>query len=340
MTMLRIPSTVFYFITTALLSICASTGFAQQTVRITPQDDVIAVLQSVTQKSSTILFEPGYYSLTPKADGTGFPNLFNPPSGTVIRGAGSGFGPDATVLDCNYAFNSGIRIGTGSGNITMENLTILNTLHALILIEQRTSNLVFRNVWALKCLDECVQNEGGNALFEFCVFGWCTDNVFFADDLYPSVSILMNCDVLLGFGDLVQAETGAEVHVRNSILYAGPGENDINADGGWIVVRASVGWDPFNESPPGLVPGVRLGRLELDGFPDVNATNVGEDPLYVSPPGRGVKADTMDLHLQSGSPALTAGRESYSPQGEPLGGVTFAGSQGPAPVNVDHWSVY
>ncbi|HPA44176.1 MAG TPA: hypothetical protein PLG59_04120 [bacterium] len=338
--MIRIPPTIFCFVAMFLLTIIASTAFSQQTVRIGPQDDVIAVLQSVTQAGSTILFEPGYYSLTPKADGTGFPNLFHPPSGTVIRGSGSGFGPDATVLDCNYAFNSGIRIGTGTGNVTVENLTVLNTLHALILIEQRTSNLVFRNVWALKCLDECVQNEGGDVVFESCVLGWCTDNIFFSDDLYPSVSVLMNCDVLLGFGDLVQAETGAEVHVRNSILYAGPGENDIHVDGGWIVVRASVGWDPINESPPGLEPGVRWGRLELDGFPDVNATNVGEDPLYVSPPGRGAKAETMDLHLQTGSPALTAGRESYTQKGEPTGGVTFAGSQGPAPVNVDHWSIY
>ncbi|MFH1738090.1 MAG: hypothetical protein ABIH23_03720 [bacterium] len=313
---------------------------AQQNVTIGPNDDAIAILQTVIEPGSTITFEAGYYSLTPKSDGTGHPVLFQPPSRTTIRGAGSGFGRNATVLDCEYAFDTGVKIGPNVKGIVVQDLTLVNTIHALVIIKAGSSGTVFNNVWALKCHDECIQNEGGEVAFQFSVFGWCSDNVFLSEDTASSSSVFTNCDLFLGPGDLVQSEAKTQVFLRNCILYAGPGGNDIHVDGGYISVRASVGWDPVDDDPSGFTPGVRLGRLELDGYPDVNATNVGQDPLYVKPPGRGHKASTMDLHLQEGSPALTAGRESFGASGEPMGGTTYAGSQGPVPVDVENWFLY
>ena len=136
--------------------------------------------------------------------------------------------------------------------------------------------------------------------------------------------------------DLIEAE-GGEAIFRNCIFYAGNGNNYLENDGsGKVVVRSSVGWDPFSSDAPGITESL-FGRLRLDDaggvFPDVDGSNVGEDPQYVRPPGQiapgvGVVAEEMDLRLREGSPALTAGSTSFDVNGEPNGSPTFAGSQG------------
>ena len=193
--------------------------------------------------------------------------------------------------------------------------------------------------------DGLVRNEGGDIAFNFCAFGWTEADVIHTDA--ASVTVMTNCDLVLGDSDIVEAEADAQLILRNCIVYAGNGANDIEVDGGLIVVRASVGWDPFDGDPPGFEPGIRLGRIDLNGDPDVDDTNTGEDPLYVrqpgpSPDGPAYKMSEIDLHLQEGSPALTAGSTSFDDNHNPTGDPMYAGSQGLAePIaDVTSWSVF
>ena len=135
--------------------------------------------------------------------------------------------------------------------------------------------------------------------------------------------------------DLTEAQAGEPVF-RNCIFYAGNGNNFLENNGGKVIVRSSVGWDPYSSDAPGITES-SFGRLRLDErdgvFPDVDNSNVGEDPLYVKPagqiaPGVGVVVEEMDLRLREGSPALTAGSTSFDASGDPNGSPTFAGSQG------------
>lgn len=314
-----------------------------QDVVIKPGDDVLAILQPFENvPDSEILFEPGYYLVTMDPSETGSDDLIRVAPGTTIRGAGSGFDPaTATIIDCGYTFDSAIKIDDGVDGITVENITLTRTIDALIEIDAGAFDNTFNNVWAVKAMSSIVDSDA-DATFENCVFGWASGDVIYAGDPGPAILVFTNCDIFLGHGDLVESAAGTEIYLRNCILFAGPGagSNDLEVTGGWIVVRSSVGWDPVDGDPPGFEPGVRLGRLDLNGDPDVDETNVGEDPLYVKPPGMGYKPDTMDLHLQDGSPALTAGSTSFDDEHKPTGDPTFAGSQGAAPVDVGNWSIY
>lgn len=341
--------TRYITLTVLTISILGLTATAQQNVTIKPGDDVLAILDTVVDPGSTITFEPGYYLVTRRADGSGPNDLLRPPPGTTIRGAGSGFDPaTATILDCGYTFDSAIKIDDGIDGVTVEDLTITRTIDALIEIDAGSFDNTINNVWALKAMSSLVFNDGGDIALNYCVLGWSSGDVVFCDDVtVPSTTVLTNCDIFLGNSDIVESESGSELYLRNCILYAGNGSNDIQIDGGWIVVRASVGWDPFDGDPPGLYPGGMplLGRLDLNGDPDVGDNCVGEDPMYVKPPGPveggvGYKADEMDLHLKEGSPALTAGSTSFDAEHNPTGDPTFAGSQGPAPVDVANWPIH
>ncbi|MHC4582174.1 MAG: hypothetical protein ACYS14_12020, partial [Planctomycetota bacterium] len=324
--------TVFMTIVLCLFSLAA---FAGQNITIVPGDNVYEVLQTVTEPDSTITFEPGLYKIFPPEDRTGTTDLFEPPSGTTIRGAGFGFNPEEdTILDCQSLFRHGFDFGGDSDGVTIGDLTITNTYGNLIYLGSGAVDVYFDHVWAVRSLLRCVENDGAEASFDFCVLGLAADDVIFNDN-NAVLSIFTNCDLFLVENDLIEAE-GGEAIFRNCIFYAGNGNNYLENDGGKVIVRSSVGWDPYSSDAPGITQD-RFGRLRLDDaggvFPDVDNSNVGEDPLYVLPPGQiapgvGVVVEEMDLRLQEGSLALTAGSTSFDANGDPNGSPTFAGSQG------------
>ncbi|MCP4611172.1 MAG: hypothetical protein GY845_20885 [Planctomycetes bacterium] len=314
----------------------SSLAFAGQDITISPGDNVYEVLQTVTEPDSTITFEPGLYKIFPPADSTGTTDLFEPPAGTTIRGAGFGLNPEEdSILDCQSLFRHGFDLGDDSDGVTVGNLTITNTYGNLIYLGSGAVDVNFDNVWAVRSLYRCVENDGAEANFYFCVFGLASDDVIFNDDNAVRTSF-MNCDIFLCENDLIEAE-GGEAIFKNCIFYAGNGNNYLENDkSGKVVVRSSVGWDPYSGDATGIT-GTLFGRLRLVDaggvFPDVDDSNVGEDPNYIRPPGQvapgvGVEAEEMDLRLQEGSIALTAGSTSFDENGEPNGSPTFAGSQG------------
>ncbi|RJP32292.1 MAG: right-handed parallel beta-helix repeat-containing protein [Candidatus Omnitrophota bacterium] len=324
-----------------MLSMMGLTAQAQQNVSIKPGDDVVGIIQTVTDFDSVITFAAGHYKVTPKADATGRPDLMRLPSGTTIRGAGSGMDPStATIIDCGFAFDSAIKIDDNVDGLIVENITLINTIDAALEFDTGSFDNTFNNVWALKTGDNTVDiNGAAEATFNFCVFGWSSaDAVNLADTSY---AVFTNCDIFLGSSDIVQAAGSSEGVFRNCIFYAGPGSNDLES-AGFITVVNCIGWDPLDGDAPGITATL-MGRLDLNGgavFMDANS--LGEDPLYVAPPGMGFTAKTMDLHLQEGSPALTVGSTSFNELQEATGNPTFAGSQGlaQAPVQVFHWSVF
>ena len=321
--------------TTIVLCVFSLAAFAGQNITIAPADNVYEVLQTVTEPDSTITFEPGLYKIFPPADTTGTRDLFVPPPRTTIRGAGFGFNPEEdTILDCQSLIRHGFDLGGDSDGVTVANLTITNTFGNLIYISGGADDATFENVWAVRSLLRCVENDGGQVNFNFCVFGLASDDVLFNDDNNDQMTFT-NCDIFLCENDLIEAQAGEAVF-RNCIFYAGNGNNFMENNGGKVVVRSSVGWDPYSNDVPGITQD-RFGRLRLDDkggvFPDVDNSNVGEDPLYVKPagqiaPGVGVMVEEMDLRLREGSPALTAGSTSFDANGDPNGSPTFAGSQG------------
>lgn len=321
---------------TSVLCLSSLAAVAGQNVTISPGDNVYEVLKTVVDPGSTITIEPGLYKIFPPADRTGSTDLFVPPPGTTIRGAGSGFNPEEdTILDCQSLFRHGFYINGDAKGVTVADLTITNTYANLVYINGGASDVTFDNVWAVRSLMRCVENDSGDVNFNFCVFGLASDDVIFPDNNAGRM-IFTNCDIFLVENDLIEAE-GGEAIFRNCIFYAGNGNNYLENDGGMVVVRSSVGWDPYSSDAPGISESL-FGRLRLDAdsagvFPDVDGSNVGEDPLYVKPPGQiapgvGVVVEEMDLRLQEGSPALTAGSTSFDADGEPNGSPTFAGSQG------------
>jgi len=321
---------------TCVFCLCSVAAFAQQDVTIGPDDNVYEILQTVKEPGSTVTIAPGLYKVFPPADRTGPTDLFVPPPGTVIRGAGSGFNPEeATILDCQSLFRNGILLDDNADGVTVGDLTITNTWGNIFYVGRGAVGITVENVWAVRTLLRCVENDGGEINFYFCALGLASDDVVFNDD-DTLLSAFTNCDIFLCENDLVEGE-GGEAVFRNCIFYAGNANNNgLENDGGNVVVRSSVGWDPFDAGEPGVSPTL-FGRLRLDDkngvFPDVDGSNVGEDPMYVRPPGQiapgiAVSVEEMDLRLQDGSPALTAGSTSFDANGDPNGVPTFAGSQG------------
>ena len=318
-----------------VLCLSSLAAFAGQNITISPGDNVYEVLQTVLEPDSTIIFEPGLYKIFPPADSTGTTDLFEPPPGTTILGAGFGFNPEEdTILDCQSLFRHGFDLGDDSDGVTIGNLTITNTFGNLIYLGSGAVDVNFDNVWAVRSLLRCVENDGAEANFYFCVFGLASDDVIFNDDNAVHTTF-MNCDIFLCENDLIEAQ-GGEAIFRNCIFYAGNGSNYLENNGGNVIIRSSIGWDPYSSDAPGIT-GTLFGRLRLDDaggvFPDVDSSSIGEDPLYVRPPGQiapgvGVEVEEMDLRLQEGSPALTAGSTSFDANGDPNGSPTFAGSQG------------
>lgn len=338
-------------LTLILFALSATSGFAQQNVTIGPDDDVFAILETVVDFDSTITFEAGYYQLVPPADTTGKHSLIQPPAGTTIRGAGSGMdSSNATILDCQMLFEHGIEIGDAADTVTVENLTIIHTYDDLLAIGQDVVDITFNNVWALKTHGDCVEIDGGEVQFNFCVFGWSGADTVHNDNDTVVEAVYTNCDIFLGESDLVDVDNGRIV-LRNCIVYAGNGTNDVfndNGPDGRTIVRASVGWAPFDGDPPGITEEL-WGRLDVESdtdiLPDVDNTNIGQDPMYIKPPGQagpgvGYLASELDLHLHPESPALTAGNTEFDAEHNPIGEPTFAGSQGVGEVGVDHWQIF
>ena len=180
---------------TSVLCLSSLTALAQQNITISPGDNVYEVLQTVDEPGSTITFEPGLYKIFPPASRTGSTDLFVPPPRTTIRGAGFGFNPqEDTILDCQSLFRYGFDLGGDSDGVTVADLTITNTYGNLIYITGGASDVNFENVWAVRSLLRCVENDGGEVNFNFCVFGLASDDVIFNDDNTERTTFT-NCDI-------------------------------------------------------------------------------------------------------------------------------------------------
>ncbi|MBN2326138.1 MAG: hypothetical protein JXR73_03220 [Candidatus Omnitrophica bacterium] len=315
----------------SMLSLLGLAASAQQNVTIKPGDDVNAIIASVVDPGSTITFEAGYYLVTRNEDGdpTDFIRM---PEETTIRGAGSGLDPStATIIDCGYTYDSAFKIDDGVYGVTVENITAMRTYDSVIEIDAGAFENTFNNVWCLHSGEASVEINA-EAEFNFCVFAYPKGDNISADD--SALGYFTNCDIALSQGDIIETDGSAEIILRNCIVFAALGGNDVQQDAGFIGAFASVGWDVT----PGTDP--IFGGLDVAGGALIDITSIAADPMYVKAPGMGFKASEMDIHLQEGSPALTAGSTSFDDNDNPTGDPTFAGSQGPAPVNVSSWSLY
>jgi len=151
----------------------------------------------------------------------------------------------ATILDCQLIFDNGFEIEQGFDSVTVEDLTILNVYENFIRPDEGSFETTVNNVWCLKGHSEAFQADGGEIFLNNCVFGWAGDDGTKTDGGDPR-AVLTNCDVFLSEGGLVESEFG-NIALRNCILYAGSGNNELEIDGGTITVRSSVLWDPFSD---------------------------------------------------------------------------------------------
>ncbi len=327
----------------ALALTVSVTGWAQQNVTINPGDDVMAILATVVDENSTVTFGPGRYNVTPDPNNP-TSDFFQPPTGSVIKGAGSGLDPaNSTIIDLGYSFSNGFAVEQ-QAEVLIEGMTIMRATVHVIQIEE-SFDVTFRDVWAFKAFDSLFNTDTGEEYkFENCLFSYCGDELLKCNDT-PAFVTFTNCDFSNSSGVLVECEGASEMIFRNCIFYSGSGSSTdaIVEDGGSVIIRNSVLYDAVDdgsmvaENDGGLNVVANISGIEFT----LDQTNIGVDPMYVAPPTFGNGMADVDLRLMAGSPALTAGSDAFADDNiTASGSETFAGSRGPAGASVDHWALF
>lgn len=319
-------------------------ALAQQEVHIAPGDDVAAILATVTEPGSRVTFEPGYYRVTPTA-GT-VSQVFDIPSDTTVIGAGGGFDPaTSTILDMEYGFSNGFRTQEGALDIVVEGITLYRCIGHIV--QARPGDTItFNDVWMISCFDELIEITG---VFDFnfnnCVFGYDGDELIKAEGGGTSIMRFVNCDFFCSVVNYVEAEAGSDLLFVNSIFYTGSGRasDNFENENGIITLRNSIAYDAVPDDRVSEYPHPNDGGMTVigtNGEFTIDGSVTGEDPMYVVRPSFGNPLFSIDLRLQPGSPALTAGSTSWDEFGNATGEPTWAGSQGPGPDGVDTWSLF
>jgi hypothetical protein len=320
---------------------------AQQIVEYEPLDDVLLASDIRTLQNATLKLAPGVYELADQL-------RFDPDDNLIIEGAGSGFGPNATVLDflIYSERNEDARALSVRGGVTIRNLTILNAggramdLRTGLIEAPSEEPVIFENVWFINC-QTVFKSTGGRTVgapeapmvVSHCVaaitkdypatFGTPQSVINLRDTSYATFD---HCDFFnrqelmhLVINDPAAAPNeGPNVVVANSILLGNNGSggeeltDDLYIDAGKVRIENSVLWDA---EAAGALEKTGAGTLEI-------INSVANDPLYAQ-----VTADSalaaLDFNLRNDSPALGLGKDGLN-----------AGSVAARPAEVGSWALY
>ncbi len=302
-----------------------SSAYAQQTVNVSPGDDVEAAIAQAGA-GGTVVFAPGTYALFPNDIQQGDAVVVGPDlAGITFQGAGPGFDPNtASILDGNAGF-LGSAFEIEADNVTVDGFTITNFWDDAVEVDGG-NNVEIRNCWII-ANDGAVQtnNEAGLGAtledisqavrFRNCVIAKGSDII---EAFGNSFMALINCDIRDSGGDIFEPEEAGEILVRNCIIDRALNANDIQADGSSVIeIQNSVFYNPGEED------GVPIDSVfDLSGATFLDDASIFANPLYTNV-NFDVSILDWDFTLQPGSPALTAGIDEN-------GNPTFAGSAGPA----------
>ncbi len=305
-----------------LTALCA---MGQQTVNVSPGDDLMAAVNQAGA-GGTVIFAPGIYNLQPNNPTSDKGIVISPElEGITLQGAGIGFDPaTASIIDGDAAF-LGTAFRVDANDVVVENFTVANFWDEALEVED-ASNVEFRNVWAIAC-KLGIQTEGAAGLFtedgDFsqwvravnCVFAKGADVIEARDN---SLLALINCDIRDAASDLLEPDESAHIYLRNCIIDKGLGSNDLDTDGASLItIDHCVFYGPKVDVAADITA-----EFDLGGGALLDDVSVLADPMYVNGAFNSA-IDEYDFHLKPGSPALTAGLDLD-------GNVTYAGSAGPA----------
>lgn len=329
---LRLLMILFIFISPVLC-------YSQFVEEVVPEDaEIIPVLLS-DLRDGTMKFAPGTYDMAGQM-------RFNSNTNIIIEGSGSGFGPDATILDfASYSASGDGRALSVRGGVTVKNLTIINASDRAT--DLRTGNItnpsnqqvIFENVWFINC-NLVFKSTGGRTVgtpenpmqVNRCVFAHTADYPFESVndvvDIRDTTVISFNhCD-FFNQPNLLQMiiddpagapNEGATVTVKNSIFYATDGvdDDDFDIQAGTLSLMNNVMWDSGSQ-----------GDVQRSGDGTIFEENsVIGDPNYVNV-GVDVLAADLDFSLNAGSPASALGDDGLN-----------AGSVAAETVSVNDWMV-
>ncbi len=319
---------------------CSSYSHAQFVEEVVPEDAGIIPVLLRDISDGTMKFAPGTYDMTGQL-------RFNSGSNITLEGSGSGFGPDATVLDfARFSETGDGRALSVRGGVTVRNLTIINVIDRVTDLRTGTvgnpseESVVFENVWFINC-NLVFKSTGGRIVgspdnpmqVSNCVFGQTpeypftsvNDIVDIRDTTYINFD---HCDFFVQDGMLQQTlddpsgapNDGAQVTVTNSIFFATDGEDDeydFDIQTGTLTLSNNVYWDAGSQ---GNVQRRGEGTIVDENF-------VVGDPLFANV-GADVSFPDLDFSLMSGSPAIGFGIDGLN-----------AGSVAAEPASIDNWMV-
>lgn len=323
-----------------LAALAAAPAFAQEpdVIEFFPEDAAGLPSTLNTLQDLIIRLAPGVYDMTNQL-------RFNPGQNLVIEGSGSGFGPEATVLDFHSFSMSALGDGRAlsiRGAVTVRNLTIVNVIDRATdlrtgTIENPSNEAVeFENVWFIDC-NLGLKSTGGRTVgspeqpmrVKHCVFAVSPDYPF--DSYNDAVDIRDTCYIEFDHCDFFNTpllmqftindpaaapNIGPQVAVKNSIFLATNGpEEDLDIQAGKLTILNSVLWDQAGESG--------LQRTIEETIVEEN-TRTG-DPLYVNVMANTPAAE-LDFNVAANSPASGLGDDGRN-----------AGSAAQEPVRVEHW---
>lgn len=319
-----------------IIPVSVSAQFVEEVV---PEDaDIISILLS-DLSDGTMKFAPGVYDMADQL-------RFNSGRNITIEGSGSGFGPDATILDfANYSASGDGRALSVRGGVTVKNCTIINAsdratdLRTGTVSSPNDETVLFENVWFVNC-NLVFKSTGGRTVgtpenpmqVNNCVFAITADYPFDGMndivDIRDTTCISFNhCDffnqpnlIQMQIDDPVEAPNeGPTVTVKNSIFYAtdGTDNDDFDIQAGTLTLTNNVLWDSGSQSD-----------VQRGGTGMITETNsVVGDPGYVSV-GVNVQSADLNFSLNAGSPAASLGNDGLD-----------AGSVAAETVSVNDWMV-
>lgn len=321
------------------LAIIPLHSHAQFVEEVVPEDAGIIPVLLRDLSDGTMKFAPGTYDMAAQM-------RFNSNTNITIEGSGSGFGPDATILDfASYSANGDGRALSVRGGVTVKNLTIINVSDRATDLRSGTINapngetIIFENVWFINC-NLVFKSTGGRTVgtpenpmqVNHCVFAHTADYPFESVndvvDIRDTTVISFNhCDFFnqpnllqMIIDDPVGAPNeGATVTVKNSIFYAvdGADDDDFDIQAGTLTLSNNVMWDSGSQ-----------GDVQRSGDGTIFEENsVTGDPNYVNV-GVDVLTADLDFSLNAGSPASGLGDDGLD-----------AGSIAAEPANVSDWMV-
>ncbi len=296
--------------------------FGQATVNVSPGDDIQTALQTAGS-GGTVIFAPGWYDVMP-LDGsdTAF-DLGDDLYGITLRGAGMGLDPTtATIIDGEAGYIQ-TAVNVETDEVIVEGFTFIHIAGEAIMVEEGERINIEINSCMLLAVDSAIEVDDAAGFWLEdepdnytdmvrlinCVLARGGDDGCDIED--NSALVFLNCDFYDFDSDLIDITDDAYGLYRNCNFHAGEHSDDLlTEDNAYAELFNCVFFDP--PDPGGMdISGV---VIDIDGTEaDPMYVNVGSDVPYLE----------LDFHLQTGSPALTAGIDAD-------GNPTFTGALGPA----------